>query len=373
MGQTIKAMIVDDSALIRNLVTKELTKSENIEVVGTAMNGRFALNKIGKLKPDIIILDLEMPEMNGIEFLKEKERLGITTPVIILSALAKKGAKITLEALGLGASDFILKPSEPGVNLADMGVKLVEMTLALAKPNSYYEKISQTNEPTLTSVIQKIKFDLGTIPELDINKYLQPIVSIPDVKIVSIGISTGGPNALREVLPKFPEDFPIPIIIVQHMPQGFTFEFANSLNKICKLPVKEASDGDILKQGRILIAPGNKHVKVKKKPLANIIELDESDPVNGHRPSADVLFESVAETYGSASIGCIMTGMGKDGALKIGKILTAGGITIAQDQGSSVVFGMPKVAIEKENIQIVKPLNKISEAIINLVLNKKLI
>jgi len=373
LSQTIKAMIVDDSALIRNLVTRELSKSESIEVVGTAMNGRFALNKISKLKPDIIILDLEMPEMNGIEFLREKERLGINSPVIILSALAKKGAKITLEALELGASDFILKPSEPGVNLADMGAQLIEMTLALAKPNSYYEKISQVSEPEIPSVIQRIKFDLGSMPELDVNKYLQPIASVPNIEIVSIGISTGGPNALREVLPKFPEDFPIPIVVVQHMPQGFTLEFANSLDKICKLPVKEASDGDILKQGRVLIAPGNKHVKVKKKPLANVIELDESDPVNGHRPSADVLFESVAETYGGSSIGCIMTGMGKDGAVQIGKILKSGGVTIAQDQSSSVVFGMPKVAIEKQNIQIVKPLDKISETIISLVLNKKII
>jgi two-component system, chemotaxis family, protein-glutamate methylesterase/glutaminase len=374
MQNKIKAMIIDDSALIRNIITKILSGNDGIEVVGTAINGRFGLSKLDKLFPDIIILDLEMPDMNGLEFLKEKEKLGLKIPVIILSSHAKKGANITLEALALGASDFVLKPSEAGGTMEDTGPKLVEMVLALAKPQAYAIKDNQQpqqkQQNQVTSNQVKTNYDFPVQAKLEINSLLQPIRNIPDINIVSIGISTGGPNALREILPQFPENFPVPITIVQHMPAGFTFEFAASLDKICKLRVKEAEDNDIIKPGRILIAPGNKHIKFIKKSLATVVKLDDSPPVNGHRPSADVLFESTAEVYGGNSLGCIMTGMGKDGAVNIGMILKKGGITIAQDQDTSIVFGMPKVAIEKENIQMVKPLNKISETIINIVMNK---
>jgi two-component system chemotaxis response regulator CheB len=370
MTDKIKAMIIDDSALIRNIITKILSGNEAIEVVGTAINGRFGLSKIDKLMPDILILDLEMPEMNGIEFLKEKEKLGIKIPVIILSAHAKKGAQITLEALSLGASDFVLKPSEAGSSIEETGPRLVELVLALAKPRSYISKEPQAAQQQQYLNQIKTNFEIAASPKLDITKLIQPIRNIPDINIVSIGISTGGPNALREMLPQFPEDFPVPIAIVQHMPAGFTFEFACSLDKICKLRVKEAEDNDVLKPGRILIAPGNKHIRFEKKSLATVLRLDDSPPVNGHRPSADVLFESTAEIYGGNSLGCIMTGMGKDGAVNIGMIMKRGGITIAQDQESSIVFGMPKVAIEKQNIQIVKPLINISETIINIVMNK---
>lgn len=368
MASKIKAMIIDDSAVIRNIITKILSSNANIEVVGTAINGRFGLSKINNLKPDIIILDLEMPDMNGIEFLKEREKLGIKTPVIILSAHAKKGAKITLEALALGASDFILKPSETGLNIEETTEKLIEMILALAKPDSYISKEIKEN---ITSSLSKVNFEVPIIPKVEISQHLKPIINIPDIEIVSIGISTGGPNALREILPLFPQNFPVPIVIVQHMPPGFTYEFGLSLDKICKLRVKEAEEGDIVKQGRILIAPGNKHIRFVKKSLATVVTLDDGPLMNGHRPSADVLFESTAAIYGGNSIGCIMTGMGKDGANNIGMILSKGGITIAQNQETSVVFGMPKVAIEKNNIQIVKPLDKIPETIINIVMNKR--
>jgi len=373
MTSKVKAMIIDDSALIRNIITKILSGNEGIEVVGTALNGRFGLNKIDKLAPDIIILDLEMPEMNGIEFLKEKEKLGIKIPVIILSAHAKKGAQITLEALALGASDFILKPSESGSSIEETGPKLVELVLALAKPNSYIPKEPKQFEQYQTALSQiRSGFEIAASPKLETINLIQPLKNIPDINIVSIGISTGGPNALREILPQFPEDFPIPIAIVQHMPAGFTFEFAASLDKICQLHVKEAEDYDILKPGRIIIAPGNKHIKFERKSLATVIRLDESGPVNGHRPSADVLFESTAEIYGGNSLGCIMTGMGKDGAANIGLILKKGGITLAQDQDSSIVFGMPKVAIEKGNIQLVRPLSAIAKTIVSIVMNKSI-
>jgi two-component system, chemotaxis family, protein-glutamate methylesterase/glutaminase len=370
MSEKIRAMIIDDSALIRNLITKILSSNDKIEVVGTAINGRFGLAKLNALKPDIIILDLEMPEMNGIAFLKERETLKLKTPVIILSSHAKKGAKITLEALASGASDFVLKPSEPGSSIEETGPQLIELVLGLSRPGSFLPSNKEFHlEPLLTN---RISLDIPIV-KYDYSKLLQPITNMPDnINVICIGISTGGPNALRDILPVFPEDFPVPIVIVQHMPPGFTYEFANSLDRICKLRVKEIEDNDIVKSGRILIAPGNRHIKFERKSLATVIRLDDSGPVNGHRPSVDVLFESTAESFGSNSIGCIMTGMGKDGSTNIGYILKKGGITIAQDQETSIVFGMPKVAIEKENIQIVRPLHQIPQVIINIIKNKSI-
>ena len=368
MSDKIRAMIIDDSALMRNLVSRVLTSCPKIEVAGTALNGKFGLAKLNKLKPDIIVLDLEMPEMNGIEFLKERERLGIKTPVIILSSHARKGAKITLEALDLGASDFILKPSEPGASLENTTDQLVEMVLALAEKGSFSE-VEMDNKAIAFNHRQFKKME---IPKLDIEQYLQPVNNIPGIKVISIGISTGGPNALRKILPLFPANFPVPIVIVQHMPAGFTGEFARNLDKACALEVKEAQEFDLVKQGRILIAPGDHHIRFEKKSLATVIRLDTSPPVNGHRPSADVLFKSTAEIYGGNAIGCIMTGMGKDGAAMIGNILETGGITISQDQQSSIVFGMPKVAIMNNNIQLVRPLDRMAETLIDIVVKKSI-
>jgi two-component system, chemotaxis family, protein-glutamate methylesterase/glutaminase len=367
MAEKIKAMIIDDSALIRNLITRILSNNDQIEVVGTALNGKFGLAKLNSLKPDIIILDLEMPEMNGIDFLKERSKLNIKTPVIILSSHAKKGAKITLDALSLGASDFVLKPSEPGSSIEETGPALIELVLGLGKPHSFVEtKLDPVLEHPLTNRLIEIKQET-----FDYSSHIRNIDRLPErIDMITIGISTGGPNALRDILPLFPDDFPVPITIVQHMPPGFTFEFANSLDRICGLSVKEAEDNDIIKPGRILIAPGDKHVIFEKKSLATVVKLDNRPQVNGHRPSADVLFESAAETYGGNSIACIMTGMGKDGAEKIGLIMRKGGITIAQDQESSIVFGMPKVAIEKGNINLVRPLRNFPETIINIVNNR---
>ncbi len=365
MDSEIKVLIVDDSSLIRTLLTKMLSAQPGINVVGSALNGAFALNKLNTLKPDIIVLDLEMPDMNGIEFLKERNKLGIKTPVIILSAHAQKGAKITLEALSLGASEFILKPSEVGSTIESTKNKLVEMIFALGRSNSY------TTVETQKNYIKKSIIDVPLISKADVTKYSHPAPSIPAIDIVSIGISTGGPNALRDVLPLIPEDFPVPIVIVQHMPAGFTFEFANSLNNICKLEVKEAEDNDILKKGRIYIAPGNKHIYFEKKSLATVIRTGTDDPVNGHRPSADVLFKSTAEVFGRNALGLIMTGMGKDGAANIGLIKNAGGITIAQDQETSIVFGMPRVAIESNNINYILPLGRIAEFINEITVNRR--
>ena len=381
MEDKIRVLIVDDSAVIRSLVSRMLGRNSKIEVAGTALNGRYALNKIDSVRPDVIVLDIEMPEMNGIEFLQECNKLNIKVPTLILSAVAQKGAKYTLQAMELGASAFIVKPNQDGSNLESMETSIVETVLALGTPNSYGVNNGEGHHVHHDYTAANVPPEAASSPAVSgFNRHaaFNPDKFIPQhaadgrgghypVEIVVIGISTGGPMALRQILPAFPEDFPVPIVIVQHMPAGFTAEFANSLDKICPLSVKEATTGDLVKPGRILIAPGHAHVRLVRRQLAVAVDLVESELVNGHMPSASVLFQSAAEVYGKNALACIMTGMGRDGADTIGDVMRAGGVTIAQDQYSSVVFGMPRVAIENGNIRIVKPLDKIVPTIIDIV------
>ncbi|MCH5149548.1 MAG: chemotaxis response regulator protein-glutamate methylesterase [Spirochaetales bacterium] len=378
MLDKISVLIIDDSATMRRLITKMLSLHPTIEVVGTAMNGRFGLDKMELLKPKLIILDLEMPQMNGIEFLKEKRNRQNNTPVIVLSAIATKGAKITMEALSLGASDFILKPSGDSENMNMVQKNLIEMILSFFQDTPAFMPAPKIDVPKInketTSVVEDSSKNtdniIRTFPKTgteDPEEFLQPIPRIPAIKILVIGISTGGPNALRDILPKFPENFPIPIVIVQHMPAGFTKEFADSLNKICPLQVKEAADNDLVKPGRILIAQGGKHLKFEKKSLSTVVRIVDGEPVSDHKPSVDVMFESAAEIYGSNCLACIMTGMGRDGAENIGKIMNRGGITMGQDKKSSIVYGMPHVALKLKHLQIVRPLDRIAETAISIV------
>ncbi|MBP5449261.1 MAG: chemotaxis response regulator protein-glutamate methylesterase [Spirochaetales bacterium] len=380
----IRVMIVDDSAVIRSLVSRMLGHNSKIEVAGTALNGRYALNKIDSVRPDVIVLDIEMPEMNGIEFLRECNKRNIKVPTLILSAVAQKGAKYTLQAMELGAAAFIVKPTQDGTNLETMETTIIETVLALGIPNSYAANHKDENHVQYDYSSQNVTEDSAISPAVsgfnrhstfDVGKYIPQhndvgtptTVGKYPIEVVAIGISTGGPMALRQILPHFPEDFPVPIVIVQHMPAGFTQEFANSLDKICPLEVKEAATGDVVKPGRILIAPGHAHIKLVRRQLAVAVELVESGLVNGHMPSASVLFQSAAEVYGKNALACIMTGMGRDGADTIGDVMKAGGVTIAQDQHSSVVYGMPRIAIENGNIQLVRSLDKIVPTIIDVV------
>jgi len=349
----IKVLVVDDSALMRSLISKMIETQEDMSVVGTAMNGIFALKKIPVLEPDIIILDLEMPEMNGIEFLREREKAGIKIPVIILSSIAEKGAKITFEALSLGASDFITKPSGSiSHNISDVADQLISIIRIYTgrKEKVHKEPIKEKIVPVLQPLQPKMKE--------------APVVhSSGKIDIVAIGISTGGPNALRVLLSEIKEDFKAPIVIVQHMPEGFTAEFAKSLKRICPLDVKEAEDNDLITRGRVLIAPGNKHMKIERKKLGNVVVMNSNEAVNGHRPSVGVLFDSVAEIYGNKAMGVIMTGMGRDGSSEISNIYKAGGYTIAQDEKSSIVFGMPRVAIESGFVNKILSLNDMANYI----------
>ena len=388
----IKVLVVDDSAFMRNLISKIIEATPGLCAIGKAMNGRFALEKIPLLNPDIIVLDIEMPEMNGIEFLKERKKRNIDIPVIVLSSVAQEGASVTMQCLSLGASDFMTKPSSGTSDLGDLAKNLSDVLLSyggqykrtktgqiknnftsephenrVATTHSTGSLASSNSSTSTESNKTESKFSFGFSRQekkeiSEVRAYREP----GKIEVIAIGISTGGPNALREVFAKIDPNITQPILVVQHMPAGFTAEFANSLNLICPLEVKEAKDGDLLKSGRILIAPGSMHMYVEQRSLATVVRLSDAPLCNGHRPSVDILFESVAKCYQNRALGVIMTGMGKDGALQLAEMRRQGAWTLGQDEESSIVYGMPKVAFEYGAVQRQVPLSEMADAISKL-------
>ena len=358
MADEISVLIVDDSALMRNLVGRMIEDTPGLVIAEKAMNGIFALQKIPRSNPDVIVLDLEMPEMNGIEFLKERKKRDIKIPVVILSSIAKKGAEVTMEALSLGASDFVQKPS--GSISEDIHVvKDTLISMLLGYGGSYRKSIGkkvltpseyEAKTPTTKANDVAIHFKLATAPPSSPALPPTQLRKPARTEIIAIGISTGGPDALRVVFSKLDADLRVPIVVVQHMPAGFTAEFAKSLDKICPLDVKEAENGDAIIPGRVLIAQGNKHLEVEKKATGAVAHLSDAPLVSGHRPSADVLFASVAMAYSNHALGVIMTGMGRDGAQQLGTIYREGGMTLGQDEHSAVVYGMPRIAYEMGHV-----------------------
>lgn len=374
----IQVLVCDDSALMRNLISRIINSEEGLNVVGTAMNGKFLLQKLPILKPDLILLDIEMPEMNGIQFLEERKRLGIDIPVVILSSIATKGAAVTMQCLELGASDFITKPSgSTSSNITSVASAIVEKIASYGGRYARQHGKSVMATEVLMHAVKLKEAEAAAVKEGIIDKIMptstsqtatplsptlfqvqkkEPSVIIPlrepsNIEVVALGISTGGPNALREVFAKIDPKFSKPILVVQHMPAGFTKEFAASLDRICPLAVKEAEDGDLIHPGQIYIAPGDYHIKVEKSTLCNVIRLSKDDLRNGHRPSADVLFESVAKLYKNHALGVIMTGMGRDGAAELAEMRKEGAWTLGQDEQSSIVYGMPKAAWENGAVQ----------------------
>ncbi|MGB7821612.1 MAG: chemotaxis response regulator protein-glutamate methylesterase [Candidatus Sulfotelmatobacter sp.] len=323
----VRVLVVDDSALMRKLIPQMLEADQSIEVVGTAMDGNFCLKKIEELQPNVITLDLQMPGMNGIDTLKEIMRRH-PLPVIVVSSHSTEGASITFKALGLGAFDFVTKPQDASVHMAETARELIAKIKAAAD-------CKVVRPGTLRGAPPR--------PEK-----IATAKSVPTpTRIVAIGISTGGPQALEFLLAQLPPDFPGTILVVQHMPSGFTEMFARRLDELCALRVKEAQSGDVLQAGRVLICPGSRHMTVKRLPMGDVVVLNDDPTVNGHRPSVDVLFRSVAEQFGQLSVAVLMTGMGDDGAEGLGAVKKAGGMTIAQSEESCVVYGMPKAAIER--------------------------
>jgi two-component system chemotaxis response regulator CheB len=345
MKSQIKVLVVDDSALMRKLIPQVLERDKSIHVVGTAMDGEFAIKKIAELKPDVVTLDLEMPRMDGMETLRQIMKR-FQVPVIVVSAHSTEGASATFKALGLGAFDFVAKPRDVLVaQMDDIALDLIGKIKAAVNRSGGPRPLET---PTVFGKVKKAAIR-------------RPLAN----RVVAIGISTGGPNSLQLVLSRLPADFPGAIAIVQHMPEGFTELFARRLDECCAIDVKEAASGDLLLAGRALICPGNRHMRVHKLPAGNVISLTDEPRVNGHRPSADILFQSVAQEFGYDALGIIMTGMGEDGAAGLATMKAAGAFTIAQDEQSSVVFGMPRAAIERGAASRVVSLDAMAGAIQN--------
>jgi two-component system chemotaxis response regulator CheB len=356
MGDEIRVLIIDDSALMRNIISHMVSDTPGLAVADKALNGRFGLEKISRCNPDVICLDLEMPEMNGIEFLKKRRELGIKIPVVVLSSVAARGAEVTMEALALGASDFIQKPSGSiSDDIHTVKDSLVSMLLGYG---GQYRRIQGLKTTHVDYTRKPLSIHSAPVKTAEVvaqspapAKVLSPLRKPGKTDIIAIGISTGGPDALRFVFSKLDSDLAVPIVVVQHMPEGFTLEFARSLDRVCPLEVKEAAEGDAIVPGRVLIAQGNKHLEVEKQARGGIVHLTNTPLVSGHRPSADVLFASVAKFYANHAMGVIMTGMGRDGAQQIGEIYREGGLTLGQDEASCVVYGMPRVAFELGHVQ----------------------
>ncbi len=345
MSERVRVLVVDDSALMRKLIPIILSRDPGIEVVGTAMDGAFALKKIEELQPDVVTLDLEMPRMDGMEALRLIMRRA-PLPVILFSTHSKEGAYSTFKALALGAIDFVAKPKDAVAgNLDAIAEQLIEKVKVAKRAGG-----KRVQVPII-----------DTKPEASKKSGRAPI---PPNRIIAIGISTGGPNALQFVLSQIPADFPGSIVVVQHMPEGFTEMFAKRLDECCALDVQEARSGDLLLAGRVLICPGNRHIMVRRMPRGDMAVLSDAPAVNGHRPSADVLFHSVAQEFGPSAVGIIMTGMGEDGAEGLGAIKNSGGMTVAQSEDTCVVSGMPRAAILKGYANKVVPLDGMANYLI---------
>jgi two-component system chemotaxis response regulator CheB len=360
--EDISVLVVDDSALMRKLVSAMIEEQDGLCVADTAMNGKIALEKIARLHPDVIVLDIEMPVMNGIEFLKERKRLGIRVPVVVLSSVAEKGAAVTMECLALGASDFVTKPSGSiSTDISKVKKRVNELLLAYGGRYQWRFKKFMKAAPLE-----------GAEEEEASHKEITPLLRPGRIEVIVIGISTGGPDALRVVCENLKADLAAPVLVVQHMPPGFTLEFARSLDKICPLEVKEAEEGDEVRPGRILIAEGSHHLEVERKGGRGIAHLTNTPLVSGHRPSADVLFLSAAMAYHNHVLGVIMTGMGRDGAAQLGSIYREGGLTLGQDEPSSVVYGMPRVAFEMGHVMEQVPLERMAARISEVARTSKL-
>lgn len=344
-----RVLVVDDSATMRGLISAVLNSDPDVSVIGQASDAMQARAAIKELNPDVVTLDIEMPNMNGLEFLEKIMKLR-PMPVIMVSSLTHRGAEATIAALEIGAFDCIGKPA-PGD--ARPFQELVEKVKAAAKSSHRYEYMrSQQAAPAAAA-------NANVAPEYRVGR-----------KIVAIGSSTGGVEALIEVLKKFPVNCP-PTVITQHMPQTFTKSFAERLNRLCAPQVQEATDGARLEIGRIYLAPGGERHMAVANPHAPVVRLIEKPPVNGHRPSVDVLFDSVAELAGRNAVGVILTGMGRDGATGLLKMRHAGARTVGQNEKTCVVYGMPRVAFEIGAVETQLPLNGIGEEILKLTAARK--
>ncbi len=351
---TVKALVVDDSALYRKFVRSVLEEIPGVEVIGTAVNGRIGLEKIASLKPDLITLDMEMPELDGLGLLRGLTDRKLQVATIMISSLTEAGAKTTNEALQLGAFDFVLKPTGKG-------------------PDESREQLKADLAPKINAFVssQKRKTHLpqaNTPPKRKTNAVDRVVRSVRQAytkpKILGIGISTGGPAALNRMLPKLPANFPCPIVIVQHMPPKFTKSLADDLNRKCKLEVMEAADGMTPKAGQILIAPGGSQMRIVKELGKPVVQITDDAPERNCKPSVDYLFRSLAEQFSDEAMAAILTGMGDDGTVGCKLMKKEGAMIMVQDEESCVVYGMPRSVFEAGVADQVVPLDQIASSLV---------
>ncbi|MDH4152841.1 MAG: chemotaxis response regulator protein-glutamate methylesterase [Nitrospira sp.] len=347
----IRVLTVDDSALMRQVLATLLAKDPGIEVIGSAPDPYIAREKIKALNPDVLTLDVEMPKMDGVTFL-EKLMRGHPMPVVMVSSLTEAGCQTTLRALELGAVDFITKPKiDLREGMEEIAQDLIAKVKAAACANVKREWLGVRREANpLTSHPSPLTVGSAMIKTTD--------------TIIAIGSSTGGTEAVKDVLLSLPPNTP-PILITQHMPERFTKTWADRMNSLCRISVKEAQDGDSVLPGHALVAPGGYHMALVRSGARYTVQISQDPPVNRHRPSVDVLFASVARYAGANAVGVILTGMGGDGAKEMLTMKQAGAFTIAQDEASCVVFGMPKEAIKFGGVDKVLPLGEIAGAILS--------
>ncbi|MFH1216841.1 MAG: chemotaxis response regulator protein-glutamate methylesterase [Pseudomonadota bacterium] len=377
-GKKVRVLVVDDTVLYRKVISDVLSMIPEVEVVGTATNGKIALAKIEQLKPDLLTLDFEMPVMDGIATLFELKKMKSDVAVVMVSAHTSEGAAVTMKALEHGAFDFIAKPD--GASLEQNRQSLLNQLrpvvqtvstrriLRSARTGVQYPGVPSPRpvpsvRPVSTPARQQA-IPAGAVPGAS---PVRPVLPSGRIAVVVIGISTGGPNALVEVIPRLPKNLRVPVVIVQHMPPVFTKALADSLNQKSLVNVIEAQGDERLEAGNVYIAPGGKQMKVVKKASGEFLQLTDDPPENHCKPAADYLFRSVSAIYGNRALGVIMTGMGADGVKGLRLMKQQGSQVIAQDEASCVVFGMPMEAIKAGVTDVVVPLNQISAEIVNRV------
>jgi two-component system chemotaxis response regulator CheB len=377
----IRALVIDDTIVYRKIVGDVLKGISGVEVVGTANNGKIGLSKIASLKPDLVSLDIEMPEVNGIEVLQALAEQEEPPVVIMLSTLTQQGSEMTIKALELGAFDFIEKPDQGTMseNMKKVRDAILPIITAVKRQKLAARRIQAKVKTTLFPA-KKIPTDSALIPKKGRVFGTQPVCgqntvvrTSPPAKsrseIIGIGISTGGPNALTKMIPMLPADLKVPVLIVQHMPPVFTASLANSLNNKSGLDIKEAEDGDTIAPGKVFIAPGGRQMKIVAGAdgITRKIKITDDPPENSCKPSVDYLFRSIAQHYVGRSTGVIMTGMGSDGSKGLVQMKKNGSTIIAQNEETCTVFGMPKAPVENGLADIVAPLDKIAAEIVKTI------
>jgi two-component system chemotaxis response regulator CheB len=362
-GRKIRVLVVDDSALVRRILSEILGRTSDLEVVGAAADPFMAREKIKDLHPDVLTLDVEMPRMDGLTFLRNLMRLR-PMPVVMVSSLTEQGADTTFKALELGAFDFVAKPKvDVAGTLADFSEEILAKVRAAAQARVH----ARSPFPTVSAPIAASPGRDGPTPKLSADAVL-PLAAVRAFRttdrLVALGASTGGTEAIRELLERLPPDAPA-IVVSQHIPQAFSGPFARRMDGVSRMSVAEASDGALIVPGHVYIAPGDRHLLVERDGARWRCRLSDGPPVNRHRPSVDVMFRSVAQSAGANALGVLLTGMGDDGARGLKEVQDAGAHTIAQDEATSVVWGMPGAAVKIGAADRVLPLGQVADALMS--------